>query len=113
VVVMSGVEFFNPNTATRTCVVWEDGIPVICKTQEVTALLAANMQLQADFDRAAVARNPAGLRHVARIPMVVWEQLRAAGIVDGMTVVDEKRYLQFLSDRDAYRLRVDDGRRLA
>ena len=102
----------NQPARIRTTISWEDGIPVIHKIQDVRPVLEQNMREGADFDGAKVARNPGGFRHVARIPMVVIEQLRARGVIKGMTVVDEKAFMRFLSDREHYRLRTDNAAQL-
>lgn len=104
----------NPDTASRT-EIWRDtetGLPIIRRAQEIRPILDANARDAGDFDRARIARNPMGARHVARIPFVVWGQLREAGIVQGNTVVDVKRFLAFLSDPDVRKLRCDNGARL-
>jgi hypothetical protein len=105
----------SPATGIRTEIARdpETGVPIIRRSQDVAGVLDQNAREAADFDAARVARNPGGFRHVARIPMVVFAQLRAAGIVEGMQVVDEKRFLQFLSDPDVRKLRTDNGGRLA
>lgn len=91
----------------------ESGLPVIRQTQDTRPITDANARDAGAFDRARVARNPGGFRHVARIPLVVLAQLRQLGIVEGMSVVDERRFLQFLSDSQVRKLRTDDGARLA
>ena len=105
----------NRRTRTRTVIERdaETGLPLIRQTQDTRAILDANARDAGAFDRARVARNPGGFRHVARIPLVVLAQLRQLGIVEGMSVVDERRFLQFLSDSQVRKLRTDDGARLA
>jgi hypothetical protein len=103
----------NPGAATRTEVFPdpETGLPIIRQVQDVRPILAANVEDARNYDPRT--RHPGGFRHIARIPIVVWAQMRALGIIEGMTVVDEARFLRFLSDRDVRKLRTDNGRRLA
>jgi hypothetical protein len=115
--VSSRVLYQRLNGATRTRTVIErdaqTGVPLIRQVQDTRPILDQNQRDASAFDRARVARNPGGFRHIARIPLVVLAQLRQLGIVEGMTVVDEKRFLQFLSDSQVRKLRTDDGARLA
>lgn len=109
-----GVERINPAARIRTTITHdaETGLPLIRQTQDVAPILAANQRDAAAYDRARTARNPGGFRHVARIPLVVVAQLRQLGIMRGMEVVDEQRFMQFLSDPDVRKLRADNGARL-
>jgi hypothetical protein len=105
----------NDTTRIRTeiCADAETGLPVLRAVQDVAPILEQNDRDRADYDAAKAARTPGGFRHIARIPMVVVRQLRDAGIIKGMTVVDEVRFFKFLSERDNRRLRCDNGKRLA
>ena len=105
----------NPATRTRT-EVWRDaetGLPLIRSVQDVDPILDQNARDAALFCSHRVARNPAGIRHVARIPLVVWRQLEQLGIVEQGRVVDDIRFLRFLSDGDVRKLRCDNAARLA
>jgi len=105
----------NEPARSRTVVTRDPatGTFLIQRAQEVDAILEANARDAADYQPGRAARLPGGFRHVARIPMVVWGQMRELGIVQGNRVVDEARFLRFLSERDVRKLRVDNGRRLA
>ena len=107
-------QWINPATRSRTRLLRDSatGLPLIQKVQDVRPSLDANQRDANNFDGAKVRRNPAGLRHIARIPMVVIQQLRHMGIIEGMTVVDEVRFMRFLSDSQVRKLRCDDGARL-
>lgn len=109
------LDHFNPATRTRTQVTrdLETGLPLIRSMQDVDPILQSNARDAASSCPSRVARNPGGFRHIARIPLVVWRQLEMLGIVVKGRVVDEVRFLRLLSDRDLYRLRCDNGRRLA
>lgn len=96
-----------------TVLVDEGGRPLIRHSQDTSAILDQNKREAIDW-QPMFQRNAIGARKVASIPFVVMQQLKAAGIVNAaLQVVDEQRFLQFLSDRDARQLRTDNGARLA
>lgn len=109
------VTWENRAARTRTVVKPDPqtGLPLIVRSQDVGEILDANARDANAYDPGRAARLPGGWRHVARIPLVVWGQMRALGIVQGNKVVDEARFLRFLSERDVRKLRTDNGRRLA
>jgi hypothetical protein len=99
----------NAATRSRTQVLrdGETGLPLIVKRQDLAPVIEEAKADAAAFDRAAVARNPAKIRHVATVPLVVMLQLRAKGIWQ-----DRKALLRWLSDADNRVFRTDDGRSL-
>jgi len=90
----------------------EGGRPLIRSSQNVAGILEQNKREAIDW-QPTFQRNAIRARKVASLPFVVWQQLQAAGVVKGTRVVDEKAFLQFLSDRDVRSLRTDNGGRLA
>jgi hypothetical protein len=93
--------------------------PIIRTQQDCAPIVEANKQQQRDYNPRA-QHNAMGLRKVASIPPVVWQQLAAIGIVSGspldgkggLQVLDEKAFLALLSDPDFRWLRTDNGARL-
>jgi hypothetical protein len=112
---MRPIVWNNAPARSRTVVTRDPatGLVLIQRKQDVDAILAQNARDAAEYVPGRAARLPGGFRHVARIPLVVWGQLRELGIVKGYRVVDEQRFLRFLSERDVRKLRTDNGRRLA
>jgi hypothetical protein len=112
---MRPIVWQNEPARSRTVVTRDaaTGLMLIQRTQDVDTILEQNARDAAAYQPGAAARRPGGFRHVARIPLVVWGQLRELGIVQGNRVVDEQRFLRFLSERDVRKLRTDNGRRLA
>jgi hypothetical protein len=100
----------NPTFGTHTQVLVEEatGQILIAQHQEIGPALEEAKALAGVFDRHAVRRNPAKVRHVARLPTVVVSQLEKAGIWQ-----DRKKLLAWLSDPDNRVFRTDDGTRLA
>lgn len=90
----------------------ETGLPIIAATQNIAPIIEANRQAANDFDRLAVRGGHARWRRIASIPNVIIEQLTQRGIMRGNTVLDEKKFLQFLSDPDNRYFRTDGGGRL-
>jgi hypothetical protein len=89
----------------------EGGRPLIRHSQDTTAILEANKREAIDW-QPTFQQNAIRARKVASIPFVVWQQLQARGIVKGVRIVDEPKFLAFLSDRDHRLLRTDNGGRL-
>ena len=96
----------------RTQITWEDGVPVIRRTQDVRPILEQNARERAAFDPTAHRRNPARMRPLIRLPWVVIQQLEAMGIMKGTRVIDEKRFRDFVNDSQVRHLRLDDGARV-
>jgi hypothetical protein len=89
----------------------ETGIPMIRHHQNVVPILEQNKR---DANAFEPVKNPAALRHVARIPNVVVVQMMQLGLLDYRgKIADERALLLFLSDPQNRHLRVDNGRRLA
>lgn len=86
--------------------------PIIRSTQDCTTIVDDNRREANAWER-PMQRNAMGLRKVASIPFVVWQQLEQIGIVKGAKVLDEKALLALLSDPDLRGLRCDNGARLA
>lgn len=94
-------------------------VPIIRTKQDCAPILEANKQQQRDYQPRA-QHNQIGLRKIASIPFVVWQQLAAIGVVTGsplegkggLRIVDEKAFLALLSDPDLRWLRTDNGARL-
>lgn len=105
------IERWDPARQLRSAVLRDDdGTLRLRETQDVTEILDQNGRDASNYDRARERRAPGGFRHIARIPIVVMAQLRAAGVVEGLRVVDEARFMQFLNDPDVRKLRTDNGR---
>jgi hypothetical protein len=100
-------ETFNPVTQRSTEIVTdsETGLPVIITSQNTRPIVESAKQLASNFDKHRP--NPDGITHVARIPMVIWQQLQKLGITK-----DQKALNAWLDNRDQRVFRVDDGRKL-
>jgi len=94
-------------TATRVEREPETGQLLFIRRQAMAPILEHNQALAGNFDRHAVRKNSAGVRHVASIPHVVVAQLMAAGIWS-----DQRRLLAWLSERENMAFRTDDGSRI-
>jgi hypothetical protein len=112
---MRPIVWTNEQAGTRTVLRTDaaTGLPLIVRAQECAEILEANAREANAYQPGDAARRPGGFRHIARIPRVVWGQMRQLGIVKGNKVVDEQRFLRFLSERDVRKLRTDNGKRLA
>ena len=93
----------------RTQIVWEDGLPLIRRIQDVRPILAQNARERSAFDPTAHRRNPARFRPFMRLPWIVIQQLQQMGIMQGTQVIDEKRFRAFCNDSSVRHLRTDDG----
>jgi hypothetical protein len=78
----------------------ETGLPVIVHTQNTTPILDANKRMAAAYDP-HVRRS---VRHVARIPAVIWAQWARLGITR-----DPVALARLLESRECRALRVDNG----
>lgn len=76
---------------------------VFTHSQDVRPIVESAKAIAASFDP-LVKRDTT---HVARIPLVIWRQLQKLGITK-----DEKRFNQWLDERDNRVFRVDDARKL-
>lgn len=96
---------WNPVTRRSTSIELdsETGLPVIVQTQDFKPILEANRRQANNFD--PYLRTDT--RHVARIPMVVWQRLMRTGVAK-----DERALNAWLDDPDNRAFRTDDGRRL-
>ena len=75
-------------------------------TQDVAPVLDDNKRLYNDGDGYSPSRE---LKRIASLPMVVVMDLNTKGIMRGTTVIDKKRFRQFLNDRDNLYLRTAPG----
>jgi len=91
----------------------ETGVPIIRVVQDVAPVLDANVTQANAFDRYAARRVPGGWRHVARLPMVVVQQLNDIGVMRGTTIIDHQWMDRWLSSNSNRKLRTDNGARLA
>lgn len=82
----------------------ETGLPVIVRTQDTRPILEANQRQAAAYDKHT--RHPT-VRHIARVPAVVWAQWARLGITR-----DEKALNAVLEMRECRAFRVDDGGRI-
>ena len=96
----------------RTQIVWEDGVPIIKRTQDVRGILEQCARERSAFDPHAVRRNAAGIRPYIKLPWIVIQQLEARGIMKGTRVIDQKRFREFVNSSEVRNLRTDDGRRV-
>jgi hypothetical protein len=98
---------WNPVTRRGTEIVTdsETGLPVIIQTQDVKPIVESAKQLASAFDKHQP--RPDGITHVARIPMVIWQQLVKLGITR-----DQKALNAWLDERDNRVFRTDDARRI-
>jgi hypothetical protein len=96
---------WNPVTRRGTEIVTdsETGLPVIIQTQDLKPIIEANKRQANNFD--PYLRTDT--RHVARIPIVIWQRLMRLGIAK-----DEKALNRWLDDPDNRVFRTDDGRRI-
>jgi hypothetical protein len=92
-------ESWNPVTQRSTEIVTdaETGLPVIITSQNTRPIV------ESDKHRP----NPDGITHVARIPMVIWQQLQKLGITR-----DQKALNAWLDERDNRVFRTDDARKI-
>lgn len=86
--------------------------PILRHQQDTRPILEDNKRWANAYER-AWQDNPIRARRVASIPFVVWQQLERMGVVSGMRVIDERRFLRLLSDPELRFLRTDNGGRLA
>jgi hypothetical protein len=82
----------------------EEGL-VFLHTQRTAEIVESAKALASNFD--PHRRNPEGITHVARIPMVIWQRLQRLGITR-----DEKALNKWLNSRECRLFRTDDGRKL-
>jgi len=98
---------YNPVTQRSTEIVTdsETGLPVIITSQNTRPIVESAKALASNFDKHRP--NPDGITHVARIPMVIWQQLQKLGITR-----DQKALNAWLDERDNRVFRTDDARRI-
>ena len=85
----------------------ETGLPLIVQTQDLKPIIEANKRQANAFDKHQARQQRDGITHVARIPMVIWQQLQKLGITK-----DQKALNAWLDERDNRVFRTDDSRRL-
>jgi hypothetical protein len=100
---------WNPVTRRGTTIEIdsETGLPLIVQTQDLRPIIEANKRQASSFDKHQARSQPDGITHVARIPMVIWQQLQKLGITK-----DQKALNAWLDERDNRVFRTDDGRRI-
>ena len=98
---------WNPVTRRGTTIETdsETGLPLIVQTQDTKPIVESAKALASNFDKHRP--NPDGITHVARIPMVIWQQLQKLGITR-----DQKALNAWLDERDNRVFRTDDARRI-
>jgi hypothetical protein len=83
---------------------------IIKRTQDIGAILEANKADYAQTDaKTKWSENQLGNR-VARIPLDVFLDLEKMGITRGFTVIDKKRFRQWLNNPDNQVFRTRAGR---
>jgi hypothetical protein len=107
------LDLFNPDSRKRTRVEREPGSRLfrIISEQDCASIAEECKRRSSMFDRhmaRAANLRGAGTVQVAEIPMVIYHQLRRAGIAQ-----NPQRLKKWLSRRDSRAFRVDDGRPLA
>jgi hypothetical protein len=97
---------YDPVTTRATKITEDDDVGlVILHTQRTAEIIESNKRLASNFDKHR--RNPDGITHVARIPMVEWQRIQRLGITK-----DEKAFNKYLNSRECRLFRTDDGRKL-
>ena len=99
---------WNPVTRRGTTIEIdsETGLPLIVQTQDLKPIIEANKRQAMQLRQAPGQKQPDGITHVARIPMVIWQQLQKLGITK-----DQKALNAWLDERDNRVFRTDDARR--
>ena len=86
----------------------DDGGVVIAKEQNISALIDANKE---EYNTANSKWSDNALENrVARIPMAVFDDLQKQGITRGFTVIDQKRFKEWLNNPDNKVFRTKAGR---
>ena len=86
----------------------DDGGVVIAKEHNISALIDANKE---EYNTADSKWHDNALNNrVARIPMAVFEELNKQGITRGFTVIDMKRFKEWLNNPDNKVFRTKAGR---
>jgi hypothetical protein len=98
-------EKYDPVTTRYTEIVNdpETGLPLITTTQDVKPIVESAKRLNNDFQ----GTSKDDMTLVARIPMVIWQQLNLLGITR-----DEAALNAWLEERDNAVFRTDGRRRL-
>lgn len=98
-------ESYDPVTLRHTEVEREnDGGLVFVHSQDTRPIVESAKTLASNFDPHA---RHGDIVHVARIPLVVWNNLRKLGITSDPVALNA-----WLDERDHRVFRVDDGRKL-
>ena len=83
---------------------------IIKKTQDISAIVEANKADYKETDaKTKWSDNQLGNR-VARIPLTVFQDLEKLGITRGFTVIDMKRFKEWLNNPDNQVFRTRAGR---
>jgi hypothetical protein len=95
-------ETWNPETqrSTELLIDGETGLPVIVQSQNTKPIVESAKAIASSYDP-LVRRD---VRHVARIPLVIWQRLMRLGIAK-----DEKAMNAWLESREARLFRTDNG----
>lgn len=86
-----------------------EGGLIVQTIQDVTGIVESNKTQFNSFDeRAKWSDDPFGNK-VASVPLTVIDDLNKAGILRGFHVVDQKRFKQWLNERDNQAFRTRPG----
>lgn len=83
---------------------------IIKKTQDITDIIEANKKDFAQTDAKTKWSDSQLGNRVARIPLTVFQDLEKLGITRGFTVIDMKRFKEWLNNPDNQVFRTRAGR---
>jgi len=99
-------ESHNPTTLRHTELEREsDGTLLFVHSQDTRAIVESAKTIASNFDPHNARKQ--SWTHVARVPLVVWNQWRKLGVTE-----DQKMLNLVLDSRECRLFRTDDGRKL-